>query len=379
MFAVITSSLFYQQIKRVVYDINGQIAFSKVDTNIDVVETLGHIMNINVKYLIIDLISLGNHRDLPFAIREYRIKNENTQIIVIAPNCYPGNQELSLIVTMGVYDILNPIDDELSNYDIYSDLIDVIDNPTTYSNAVKWDIGLNGISTINSGDSRQKVVTIIKDNIVGTIVIAVAGTMSRIGTTHIAINIASFLKSFDVKVGIVELNSSKVFEQIKKLYIDVKQINNGFMLDGIFFYSKKEKLELLDILQNDFKYLILDLGIYSECQIEEFKRADEKIIVSGVKDWELDPLEEILKANDAIHKNKYIFNFTDYKTFMEIKDNMIDLECYRAPLLGNPFTINNKSYDFNVHLLSNIIPKQDKKKDNIKKAIESFIKRGMKK
>ncbi|WP_156456345.1 hypothetical protein [Abyssisolibacter fermentans] len=375
MFAVIASSLFSGQIKKAIYDSEGQIVYNMISTNIDIIDALQEVDNLDVDYLIIDMVSVENHRDIPFAIRDFRIKNENTQIIIIAPNCYPGNQELSLIVTMGVYDILNPIGDNLNDYDLYSDLLEVLKYPTTYAKAVKWDLGLNALSQNVKANSNQNVVTIVKDKIVGTMVIGVVGTMHRIGTTHTAINIASFLKTFNVKVGLVELNKTTVFEDIKNSYIDVKDIDNGFLLDGIYFYPNKEDMKLLNILEDDFNYIVLDLGVYNDCQLEEFKRADERIIVSGVKDWELGSLEAILRTRDGIHKNKYLFNFSDEETFAEIKENMVDLRCYLSSLTGNPFLVNKNSYKMCAKLLENIIPKQDGKRKGLKFNISGIFKK----
>lgn len=376
MFAIVTSPLFSDELTKVVQDKESRLVYQKVDTEIDIVETLDEISGSNIDVLIVDMISIKNQRDLPFAVRKFRIENEDVQIIIIAPNCYPGNQEISMIVTMGVYDILTPKKDKAGKYNVKYEVIEAIDNPCSYSKAVKWDIGINSTGSISEDTTAPKVVTVIKDKIVGSAVVAVAGTMSRIGTTHISINIASFLKKYNPKIAVVEYNNSKVFDSIREAYEDVEYIENGFLLDGIYFYSICDELSLLDILQNDFKYVVLDMGIYEECNKEEFKRAEERIVVSGVKDWEIEPLEQILRQNEGIFKNKYVFNYSDEETFKEIELNMEGLKIYKAPLRGNPFEMGKVNFDFNKALLKDITPEHQKNSKSFSQSITKFLKRG---
>ena len=89
-----------------------------------------------------------------------------------------------------------------------------------------------------------------------------------------------------------------------------------------------------------------------------------RIIVSGVKDWEVRELEKILAESNGIHNNKYLFNFSDETTFEFIKSNMGQLQCYLAPYNPNPYEIDftdNNYYQLLKEILPNTISKSKNK------------------
>ncbi|WP_281819787.1 hypothetical protein [Vallitalea longa] len=188
-------------------------------------------------------------------------------------------------------------------------------------------------------DVDRPVVTIIKDKIIGTLVIAVTGAMNRVGTTHTCISIASFLKSLKQEVALVEMHESDNFSIIKNAYEDIEEKDRGFILNGIHFYSYKNE-GLIEILNTGFNYIVLDMGEFEHCNKVEFKRANTRVVVSGVKDWEIPYLDLYLKEKDLVKKTKYYFTFSDKELFKFVKYNMNGLECYMAPFIADPFIVN---------------------------------------
>ncbi|TYQ16020.1 UNVERIFIED_CONTAM: serine/threonine-protein kinase [Acetivibrio alkalicellulosi] len=213
------------------------------------------------------------------------------------------------------------------------------------------------------------------NNFLGTVVVSVAGAINRIGTTHTAISLASFLKSTGFKTALVEMHKSRNFSEIKKSYKNVKEkSSNYFTLDGIDYYPFNGMINISNILQEEYKYMVLDMGIFSKCNMEEFMRSNERIIVSGVKDWEFAGLEEILKSSDKISKNKYYFTFSDDSMFEFVKSNMPNLNCYKAPFNPIPFNLSKECSSVFEDMLHDFFPNVQRStsiKDRIIKTLKN--------
>lgn len=385
MYAVICSPIFYKEIEQSIVSKGEQILLKAIDTDVDILVEFERIGRISIKHLIIDITAIQDTMKLTQAIKRYRVKNDKAQIIIIAPNVTPPSQLMNSLVTMGVYDIIAPKVERLEEAVLLPSLLELLENPSTFKKAVRWflDGEIQGETTgnvstiVEKGKSNKEVIertlTITKERIVGTVVIAVAGTMKRMGTTHTTLAIAEFLKNSNFKVAVMEYHKSEHFNSIKNNYEDVHIEEDSFMLDGIHYYPYNEHLSVLDVLQDDYNYIIIDMGQYQECDLTEFKRANERIIISGVKDWELTELELILRSSDknSISKNSYYFNFADNETFESIKANMIDdklgqLKCFRAPLNPNPFTVSKESITLFKELLKDVLPEMNQINTNKK-------------
>lgn len=274
-------------------------------------------------------------------------------------------QFINSLIIKGIYDYY------VGDLDV--DIIhDLLFKPKT-RNEVKKDIIENELKIKNENNSMnkdkvienvtEKIIEKTVEKIVGTVTIAVAGTISRIGTTHTALSIAEFLKNYNYKVAMLEYHNSDHFRCILSSYEDVQELNNSYLFDNLYFYPYNEELSVLNTLQENFNYIVLDMGKYAECDISEFKRSNIKIIVSGVKDWEIKDLELILKNNDKEYlKNiNYYFNYTDDENFERMKSNMIDeevgqLNCFQSQLNANPFLINKENIKCFKELLKGILP-----------------------
>jgi len=386
LFAVITNPNFFNEIEQAINSKGSNILYKRVDNDVDILEEIEKLNRIPIHILIIDITCIEDKKKIPQAVRRFRIRNSNARIIIIAPNFQPGNEILSMLVTMGVYDIINPISEKTEDMVILPSLLDHIDNPATYAKAVKWDVSANEFTERTKDNEKvivekTRTVTIEKDRIIGTVVIAVSGTMHRIGTTHTVISLGKFLKDLKYKVALVELHKSQGFNFIKNSYTDVIDKGNMFTIDDIDYFPYSPQLSVLDVLQEDYNYIVIDMGIYNECNIVEFKRANERIIVSGIKDWELTELELILRTGDKIlYKNKYLFNFADKLTFNFIKSNMDNLPCFLAPMNPQPFHKNKECNELFKVVLKDVLPKIEQKDNaNIFKKLSSILPLNLKK
>lgn len=173
----------------------------------------------------------------------------------------------------------------------------------------------------------------------GEIQIGVAGTMHRIGVTHCAINIAQYLVNLKKKVAVVECNNNHTFKYVKD--------KDYFNLSGIDFYSDySNKLHM--VITKDYDFIILDLGVYSECNLTEFNRSNIQIVLSGTKPWEAEKLEDVFKnANEEVLKNyNYLFNFTSKSEINRLKKNMNPLKkVFILEYTPSPFKNIDKNYE----------------------------------
>lgn len=210
MFAVLATEVNYKVIKPVILNREEEILYKAIDTELDIVEEIDKISRVGVRHLIIDISSLADFDALPQVIRKYRIRNDKTQIIIIAPNIKPGNKNMSLLVTMGVYDIICPIDDSEGFLELKSGLEKALDTPSTYARAVKWDIGYfaeneNAIKPL----TESKVEPIKKYEFFGKKIIGVLNLSPKSGSTFLTLCLAKAISENKIPVAVIEPPMSK--------------------------------------------------------------------------------------------------------------------------------------------------------------------------
>ena len=119
---------------------------------------------------------------------------------------------------------------------------------------------------------------------------------------------------------------------------------------GIALFPNVSPSSLSDILDMDFEYFILDMGVLNTYTIEQFSHCQKQFIVGSLNSWKRQKtLEKIstLTKNTMIHQDKVIFirapeekesNFSLFsKPFAKIVD---------APYIANPFHISFNSFGF---------------------------------
>lgn len=324
MVAVISGSEYWKEIQESLLKTEQDIVYQRVDIDIDIDTEIDKLSVYPIHILILDIGCVSNLKRVPSSVKKLTNQNQDVRIIIIASNRFSGNENIATLISMGVYDIVGQKDYENTN--ILPSLIEHIQKPASYAQAVKWDGTLRDRSKaedpVNFNRTSEKHKNAVSDKIVGTVVIAVTGAMQRIGTTHTAIAIAKFLYDNNFGVAVYEFHNSDAFQSIQKSYEEIEVKEDMFSLAGIDFYPFNAYRSIADLLHGDYTYVILDMGVYSQCKISEFRRAHEQIILSGVKEWEMTATEEILKTDDWAHKYKYLFVFADNDSFKFIKNKM---------------------------------------------------------
>lgn len=230
-------------------------------------------------------------------------------------------------------------------------------NERSYVDSIEFN--KEGKTTIvKSIEERVQTVTVTKDRIIGAVVIAVVGTMSRVGVTHTCLTLAKYLTDLKLNVAIVEYNNSNAFKAIKESYEELKEIEDGFVLDGIVYYPYNEKLDIPSILDSEkYNYVILDLGSCRVADMQEFKRATKRIVVSGTKTWELQALRNYIETADALVKNIFYFTLADSEDYKLVEANMPGLKCYLGPIRLNPLAALEEDSEIFKDMLDDVLPR----------------------
>ncbi|TCT13108.1 serine/threonine-protein kinase [Natranaerovirga pectinivora] len=171
------------------------------------------------------------------------------------------------------------------------------------------------------------------------IIIGVMGTQQRVGATHMAITIGTYLSKKGFKVLIKEHHESEDFLLFQSSHSSKIKEYNTFQVQKIDFMPYELEFKFSRLATLEYKFIVLDLGSFNISKINDLFFTDIKLIVSGGKAWETNHLEKVLfhlKDEESIN---YIFNFIDYKLYKEIIKGMGKLTCYKSGYNPNPFEL----------------------------------------
>lgn len=249
MYAVICSPQYWKEIEQAVNSKGEQILFKVIDNKIDTMANIDKIGRISIKHLIIDISSIDDDKIFIQAVMKYRILHDTTQIIIIAPNVKPPNELIHSLVTMGIYDIINPCNDS-EDVIILPSLLQVLEYPSPYKRAVKWIIDNNVyISPIQDQDTSFQATSSQADNkkvkvkeekiikeveVVKKVIETPADYKKSVGfighgmsgSTSLICWIANYLSKNNVKVAIIDLTTNRdLFEIYPFAYTDAEDID----------------------------------------------------------------------------------------------------------------------------------------------------------
>ncbi len=164
--------------------------------------------------------------------------------------------------------------------------------------------------------------------------IAVAGTQSRIGVTHLAFRLCYYMKNQGVDCLYKETNQSQCIQRLKENHELAQESSGAYILEGIPMFPAGQVRDQ-DI--PEAAVTVIDLGTLTKDNIDLFLEADTRLIVMGAKDWELAYSEKVLDMIAEYKDIIYLFNFLDGKQFHMVCRNMEQRCCYRIPYEPDPF------------------------------------------
>lgn len=151
--------------------------------------------------------------------------------------------------------------------------------------------------------------------------VVIAGSMSRVGTTTTAINLASYLSNIGAKVSYTEVNQSNHLKAIYSFFFSNIPIADGCFSGGMVDYFFDSRVPL------NYNFNIIDIGVLDEKNKVIFKEiGDVQVLCGGIKPYEIDSLRDcmeklkniknyhvLLPKGDMININNYI---PDYENNM---------------------------------------------------------------
>ncbi len=167
--------------------------------------------------------------------------------------------------------------------------------------------------------------------------IAIAGAGPRIGVTHLAFRLCSYLRQNNISCLYLEKNQSGCIRSISK-YQNERTEENCYRPAEISILHKEgspeQELENLTLRR---AYTVLDYGGLTSDNLEDFLKAEVKLLVMGAKEWELTRTEEVLSMVTEYKEIFYLFNFLNGKQYGQVVENMEHKSCYRIPYEPDPF------------------------------------------
>jgi hypothetical protein len=164
--------------------------------------------------------------------------------------------------------------------------------------------------------------------------ITIAGSQNRVGTTTIALNIASYLASMGAKVSYTEANTNNHLRQIHSYYFkDVEIENNCFTVDNINYFLNG------CLPEDNYNFNIIDVGAITENNIKLFIFGNVKVLCGGSKPYEL---PKLLKSFQLINNEdiNIITPGQDINNIINIdKENLYNIN-YSCDLFNNCINTN---------------------------------------
>lgn len=173
-------------------------------------------------------------------------------------------------------------------------------------------------------------------------ILHIAGTMPRIGTTTVALQLILFLKRMGYEAAYVEMNAQDYIWGTTTLYPDcVKdKLPGKVTFNGIDLYSRERFAELI-AGGTHYDYIICDYGSIQakNFDMKEFTDCSAMIMVAGVKPNEVFATDLALK-NQALEKAIYAFSFIRKEDEEDIRSMMQEKadDTVFVPYLPDPFT-----------------------------------------
>ncbi len=172
--------------------------------------------------------------------------------------------------------------------------------------------------------------------------IQIAGSCHGVGTTHFCISLAYKLNSLGYRVAVLEENPADEFNEIAE-NLECHQRGLFFTYKNVDYYPYQKNRNLMAVRSSGYDYLIVDNGLYKDCDKDFFAMSNLNVIVSSSRYWNfyhlsLNILE--VESQDVFSSYTYVFPFAhDNKSMRkEIVEAMGDISSIIfTPYSENPF------------------------------------------
>lgn len=207
-------------------------------------------------------------------------------------------------------------------------------------------------------------------------VIAVMGTTTGVGATHVSISVAHILSHCAKRVAIVDMGvRSSVFQRLSESILaepsnfnaqHVSQISQ-FQIHQVQYFSSPVRSQLQGLFSSAFEFIICDLGSgRRKDRMEEFLRADLSILVISGAEWKQD---ELIIAKEVLHQQFLKSNpiafvpMTSNERNKQIRKVVGSKDIYPFPAEMNPYVPSDLTVEAFTIACGNKLPQNMMQKD----------------
>lgn len=266
----------------------------------------------NLEILLIDLTACKDEDNgLVQAIENIRMVNNKIRLIVFDPTRYEGDKVLSKYFASGIYDIIVTDD----NVQLKEELLSCIKSGREYKDATAFKDYVPYVEY----QAKRNLKPDAED-----IVIGLCGTHARIGVTHNLILLGNTLRKMGYLVALVDVSQNSSFSYIREEY-DCLDKAECFSLDGMDYYSVPD---INKIKGKGYNFILIDFGEYLKRDKEMFSYCDFRLIIAGVKPWEVGKTYNVFRdtLEEELKKYHYYFNFVSADMREDVRQGMGLLE-----------------------------------------------------
>lgn len=180
-----------------------------------------------------------------------------------------------------------------------------------------------------------------RTQVIGTVVIGVAGVKAHMGATHTAMSIATFLRKRKNSVALIELNNSEDFDRIHALYEGEKHYlrnESTFDYKGVDHYKYREDIRLGEIMAT-YEYVVLDFGsIEDTLYYQEFLRSHVRVLLVSPYEWKQHWTDDFGKQVQGEEDTfLYVVPFAEKGNVKDMEERLPDLSIVSFPASSNPY------------------------------------------
>lgn len=193
-----------------------------------------------------------------------------------------------------------------------------------------------------------------QEQVIGTVLIGVAGVTKNIGCTHTAISIAKHLAAKGHDVALVEGNHSQDFDRIHVLYEGAKKTLQipHFELQGIIHIKYRDEVDLNRVFTN-YDYVVMDLGLLEESPYrEEFQRSHVKCVVASADEWKFYYCEDFLQVYKELDDLTFLVPSVTKKVADDLQERLKGFPAFPVPHHDSPYVLDEPTNKVWTNLLN---------------------------
>lgn len=179
-------------------------------------------------------------------------------------------------------------------------------------------------------------------------VVGIAGVHQGVGTTHTAIMVANYLTRYKKQNCVaIEMNESEDFLQLQCATSNLVgyEEDRQFGLMGVTYIRSETETGLIARLNEDYDCYIIDFGVLTQRNQNEFLRCDVKLAIGSLAEWKRH------RFHSFVHANRQLHGFSNWKfcmVFGQDRDMAIDGRELKLLLHGvgynpDPFILNSET------------------------------------